>query len=137
MARGHPARPGVEGELGAPLFVRGARGVTPTPAAHAFAEDVAPVFYKNCTGCHRPGGIGPFSLLDPAAPSPIPGEVVPEGEIERWVKQDPIDRYTNRLLSEGWADDESSMHESAINALKDAGFACFHPASDEEEIRHA
>ena len=29
-----------------------------------FAEDVAPVFYKNCTGCHRPGGIGPFSLLD-------------------------------------------------------------------------
>lgn len=31
----------LEGELGAPLFVRGARGVTPTPAAHAFAEDIA------------------------------------------------------------------------------------------------
>lgn len=31
----------LEEELGAPLFVRGARGVTPTPTAHAFAEDIA------------------------------------------------------------------------------------------------
>jgi len=37
-------------------------------SAHAaeptFAEDVAPILYKNCTTCHRPGGLGPFSLLD-------------------------------------------------------------------------
>ncbi len=37
-------------------------------AAHSadptFAEDVAPIVYKNCTVCHRPDGIGPFSLLD-------------------------------------------------------------------------
>jgi hypothetical protein len=36
-----------------------ARGAEPT-----FAEDVAPILYKNCTTCHRPGGLGPFSLLD-------------------------------------------------------------------------
>ena len=29
-----------------------------------FTEDVAPIFAANCVGCHRPGGIGPFSLLD-------------------------------------------------------------------------
>jgi hypothetical protein len=29
-----------------------------------FAEDVAPILYKNCTMCHRPSGLGPFSLLD-------------------------------------------------------------------------
>jgi len=29
-----------------------------------FAKDVAPIVYKNCTTCHRPGGLGPFSLLD-------------------------------------------------------------------------
>ena len=29
-----------------------------------FAEDVAPIFYRNCTSCHHPGGLGPFSLLD-------------------------------------------------------------------------
>ena len=37
-------------------------------AAHAadptFAEDVAPILYKNCTTCHHPGGLGPFSLLE-------------------------------------------------------------------------
>jgi hypothetical protein len=28
-----------------------------------FTKDVAPIFYKNCTGCHRPGEIAPMSLL--------------------------------------------------------------------------
>jgi hypothetical protein len=29
-----------------------------------FAANVAPILYKNCVSCHRPGGIGPFSMLD-------------------------------------------------------------------------
>src|SRR5271165_228231 len=28
-----------------------------------FARDVAPIIQKNCQVCHRPGEIGPFSLL--------------------------------------------------------------------------
>jgi hypothetical protein len=32
-------------------------------AAPTFAKDVAPIFYKNCTNCHRPGEIAPMSLL--------------------------------------------------------------------------
>jgi len=28
-----------------------------------FSKDVAPIFYKGCTGCHRPGEIAPMSLL--------------------------------------------------------------------------
>ena len=28
-----------------------------------FAKDVAPLLYKNCTSCHRPGEIAPMSLL--------------------------------------------------------------------------
>jgi hypothetical protein len=28
-----------------------------------FSKDVAPIFYKNCTSCHRPGDIAPMSLL--------------------------------------------------------------------------
>ncbi len=32
-------------------------------AAVTFSRDVAPIFYKNCTNCHRPGEIAPMSLL--------------------------------------------------------------------------
>src|SRR4029079_11873481 len=32
-------------------------------AVPTFTKDVAPILYKNCTGCHRPGEIGPMSLL--------------------------------------------------------------------------
>ena len=28
-----------------------------------FSEDIAPILAKNCSGCHNPKGIGPFSLL--------------------------------------------------------------------------
>lgn len=38
-----------------------------TPAAAApsptYTKDVAPILFRNCTGCHRPGEIGPMSLL--------------------------------------------------------------------------
>jgi len=29
-----------------------------------FNKDVAPIVFANCAGCHRPGEIGPFSLMD-------------------------------------------------------------------------
>ncbi|MEO7362072.1 MAG: hypothetical protein ABI120_17205 [Gemmatimonadaceae bacterium] len=29
-----------------------------------FAEDVAPILFKNCTSCHHTGGLGPFSLVE-------------------------------------------------------------------------
>ena len=35
-----------------------ARGEGPT-----YTKDVAPILLKNCAGCHRPGEVGPFSLL--------------------------------------------------------------------------
>ena len=28
-----------------------------------FSEDIAPIIYENCSGCHHTGGIGPFSLI--------------------------------------------------------------------------
>ena len=31
--------------------------------ALTFDKDVAPIIFKNCAVCHRPGGSGPFSLL--------------------------------------------------------------------------
>jgi hypothetical protein len=40
-----------------------ARGEAAPAAAPSFTRDVAPVIAEKCAGCHRPGGIAPFSLV--------------------------------------------------------------------------
>ena len=40
------------------LFALSAAAAAPT-----YADDVAPILYRNCVNCHRPGQAGPFSLL--------------------------------------------------------------------------
>src|SRR5947209_10524809 len=32
-------------------------------APPTFTKDVAPILYKNCVSCHRPGEVAPFSLI--------------------------------------------------------------------------
>ena len=34
-------------------------GTVPT-----YTKDVAPILFRNCTTCHRPGEIGPMALLN-------------------------------------------------------------------------
>src|SRR4029077_3131944 len=41
----------------------GAQSPAATQTSPTFSRDVAPIFYKNCTNCHRPGEIAPMSLL--------------------------------------------------------------------------
>jgi len=39
-------------------------GMKAMPVSHyTYAHDVAPLVYKNCVTCHRPGQVAPFSLL--------------------------------------------------------------------------
>lgn len=54
------------GVVGLIVGVAGARGAAQNaPAASVtFTKDVLPILQKNCQNCHRPGQIGPMSLLD-------------------------------------------------------------------------
>ena len=36
---------------------------SPAAAAPTFSKDVAPILFKSCASCHRPGEIAPMSLL--------------------------------------------------------------------------
>jgi tetratricopeptide (TPR) repeat protein len=44
------------------VVVAAALAGQPVPAI-TFSKDVAPIIWQRCGGCHRPGEIGPFSLL--------------------------------------------------------------------------
>lgn len=49
--------------LAATLTIVGVAGTAGAQTAPTYARDVAPILYKNCTSCHRPGEIAPFSLM--------------------------------------------------------------------------
>src|SRR5436309_12969310 len=48
--------------FGAALGTTPVRAQAPT-ASVTFSRDVAPILYKNCANCHRPGQVAPMSLL--------------------------------------------------------------------------
>ncbi len=51
---------------GAPPSIAAAGGQSrgpERPLAVTFNKDIAPIIFRHCSSCHRPGEIGPFSLL--------------------------------------------------------------------------
>ncbi len=73
-------------------------------AAPVFTKDVAPILYKNCTTCHRPGGLGPFSLMDYDSVKANVKDVkdaVKSGYMPPWHADGPHGQFANdRRLSE-------------------------------------
>src|ERR1051325_6958290 len=61
----------VAGAIAAATTVASAQNGRPAAAVPTFTKDVAPIFYKNCTSCHRPGEIAPMSLLTYADARPF------------------------------------------------------------------
>ena len=45
------------------LFALSVRASATEPPPPTWAHDIAPILYHNCVECHRPGQVGPFSLL--------------------------------------------------------------------------
>lgn len=90
---------------------------TPTPSADAptFNRHVAPIMWKHCAGCHRPGEVGPFSLLtydDVAKRADFIADISHERRMPPWRAEPGFgDFLDERRLSEAdlavlrrWAD---------------------------------
>ena len=77
----------------------GAQGAAPT-----FAKDVAPILYRNCTSCHRPGGLGPMSLIsyeDARSVASDMRDAVGSGFMPPWHADSPHGTFVNdRRLSD-------------------------------------
>ena len=68
---------------------------TPNPT---YAKDVAPILFKNCTTCHRPGEIAPMSLLTYADVRPHAKAIrdeVSEGNMPPWHADAPAGTFLN------------------------------------------
>src|SRR5215475_7207388 len=91
--------------LGATLLVFiTARTAQTTAASPTFTKDVAPILYKHCASCHRPGDIAPMSLLtyEQARPwAKAIREQVASGQMPPWHAAESHGTFSNdRRLSE-------------------------------------
>jgi hypothetical protein len=71
-----------------------------SPAARVptFSRDVAPILYKHCTSCHRPGEIAPMSLLTYAGARPYAKAIrdkVRDGDMPPWHAEAPHGTFLN------------------------------------------
>lgn len=69
-----------------------------------WADDIAQIMYNNCTSCHNPDGIGPFSLLDYQTANTNQSSIayaVTAGYMPPWVADTSYQRYAHeRVLTE-------------------------------------
>jgi len=82
-----------------------ASSVHAQPAASpTFSKDVAPILYQNCTGCHRPGEIGPMPLISFSDARPWAKSIathVADGTMPPWHADPAHGTFLNdRRLSE-------------------------------------
>src|SRR5215204_1847705 len=83
----------------------GSRTGSARSAEPTFAEDIAPIVYKNCTSCHRPDGLAPFSLLDYESAAPKMRKIkgmVASRRMPPWQAEGPrgVFRNDRRLTDE-------------------------------------
>ena len=81
------------------------KSAAPVPT---YTKDVAPILFKNCTGCHRPGEIGPMSLLTYDDVRPRAKDIrdkIDEGVMPPWHADMPHGMFLNER---GLTDQEKS-----------------------------
>jgi len=81
------------------------KSASPVPT---YTRDVAPILFKNCTSCHRPGEIGPMSLLTYDDVRPRAKDIrdkIDEGAMPPWHADMPHGTFLNER---GLTDQEKS-----------------------------
>ena len=76
----------------------GAQAPAAGPEAPTYSRDVAPILYNRCTMCHRPGEIGPMSLLTYTDTRPWArsiGTRVAVGSMPPWHADPSIGEFVN------------------------------------------
>ncbi len=68
-----------------------------------FSHDVAPILYRECAACHRPGGVAPFSLLtyqDAAKRAQLIAAVTAKRYMPPWLPAEPRFQHERKLTAD-------------------------------------
>jgi hypothetical protein len=88
-----------------------------------FNKEIAPILWKNCAGCHRPGEIGPFSLLtyrDAAKRASFLGRLAP-GERARLIAEGfPIPERFRAALGRFDRNKDGKLSREEIDGMPEA-----------------
>jgi Copper type II ascorbate-dependent monooxygenase, C-terminal domain len=80
------------------MLAQGVATRAPGPKAPTFSKEVAPVLYKNCVTCHRPGAMAPMPLLTYAQVRPYARAIrerVELGTMPPWHAEAPSGTFLN------------------------------------------
>lgn len=74
------------------------------PTSPTFTKHVAPILWKNCASCHRPGEVGPFSLLtydDAAKRASFLADITADRRMPPWKAEPNFGHFNDeRILSD-------------------------------------
>ncbi|MGC4087035.1 MAG: hypothetical protein QM756_03860 [Polyangiaceae bacterium] len=131
MSGGAPSSGGATSQGGAATQTGGASqsaGTAGATSAVTWSEHVAPIVFAECVGCHRDGGIAPFSLTTYVAAQPL-AESMAQMVKGRWMPPMPVDNSgaCNTYSNARWLDD-------AEIALIDAWYHAGAPEGDPNKL---
>ena len=88
--------------LSSPALAAPSKGTVREPVT--YCKHIAPILWKNCAGCHRPGEVGPFSLLtyeDAKKRAEFLSEVTASHRMPPWKAEPDFGKFHDeRRLSE-------------------------------------
>ncbi len=92
-----------------------------------YSEHIAPIIYKNCTTCHRPGEIGPFSLTNYNEVSSKASMIKYVTEIKYMPPWKPDAKYSNFQAENYLTDKEIQTIADWVTAGKPQGNPALEP----------
>ena len=97
----------------------------------SFSKDIAPIVYRHCASCHRPGGSAPFSLLtyrDVKERAPLIADVTERRVMPPWLPEPGYARFAGERRLE---DDEIATIRRWVEQGLAEGDASDRPATPE------